>query len=462
MKFKNKKGFITVYVLISMIFLITIITISLIRLSAKARDQEQINSQIYNMYIDGENKEIIATDITEIPIYTKEQFEYLREWIKNASREINYMLIEEMIYKLDPGKVSQYKAILKTDLYLEYEFDTSEFEVIKNGYEIIDYYVAYVYNINGDNSWSKPIYNEKEIPEGDFTYKFYKRKDNSIITEEYLKYETYIDTDGDGAEEKISVDLPIEVNDCSYKLVIKGKGDMPSLINLETDEYIGYQSGINKVLQGERVIDNLLLPYVKEVEISEGITSIGVGTFFGAYYIKNMEQINIPKTVTKIDERAFSFSGIEELLLPEEIEISSIGLKAFEGCNFLEKINMPTQVTIIEKGMFLNCDALKKVVISENIKEIRERAFYDNDELQVVVINKNVEKIGDVAFAECEKLSKIYIEIEDRSKVETGSYIFERAADGAEIYARTEDFSNIGSGINSPQYIIGNSWSSPK
>lgn len=116
MKIKNKKGFITIYVMISMIFLITVVTVSLITVSRKLKSQTEINSSLYEIY-NKDNIEYIADEsIREISVYTKEQFDYLQNWI-TSDKETEYINVNGVLYKLDAENRDKYKIRLHTDLY---------------------------------------------------------------------------------------------------------------------------------------------------------------------------------------------------------------------------------------------------------------------------------------------------------------------------------------------------------
>lgn len=138
MNFKNKNGFITVYVLISMIFLITIITVSLINSSRKLKNQSQINSEIYAMHNEEDIDNLIIDYTTEIPIYTEEQFTHLKNWINNTKRAKEYMNINGNLYELDPEKYSEYSGILKTDLYINEKSELEGIKINKNNFIIHD------------------------------------------------------------------------------------------------------------------------------------------------------------------------------------------------------------------------------------------------------------------------------------------------------------------------------------
>lgn len=86
---------------------------------------------------------------------------------------------------------------------------------------------------------------------------------------------------------------------------------------------------------------------LKEVILPKNLKSIGTCTFAGC---KSLKTVEIPNTVTKIEELAFSESGIEKLIIPE-------GVEEVEGPLFketqLKKIYLPESLTEIS-GWFLS------------------------------------------------------------------------------------------------------------
>ncbi len=79
MNLKNKNGFITVYVMLAMIFLISFVTVSLVTVARRQRMQNQTNELIIQIYKPETND--LDNTSKEIPIYTKEQFVELIEWV---------------------------------------------------------------------------------------------------------------------------------------------------------------------------------------------------------------------------------------------------------------------------------------------------------------------------------------------------------------------------------------------
>ena len=435
MNIKEKKGFITIYTTLAMIFLITIITVSLIIVSRKLRNQAQLNTEIYKAYNQDDMSNIIVDYATEIPIYTKEQFEHLRNWVKNEDRKTEYMLINGYLYKLDPEKYDEYKATLRTDLYYEYEEHIEEIEIIKNGYEIIDYSIAYAYD---GNNWTKiagieelsKLDAKKAISEAQIVTKFYKK--NEKIFEDKM----IIDIDGN------EVELTVQESDYSYKLVIEGEGKMPSLIDDTSGAYLGYQEGINALftVQDATVKEYLLIPYVTEVEISDGITSIGEWSFICANALK---EVNIPKNIENIGSYAFVFSKIKTINLEEGVE--RIDSYAFQYCSELEKITIPSSLITIDNNAFQFCYKLSNIEFSEGLESIGERAFYGCTSLENLTLPNNIKTISNYAFGYCENLKEITI---PNSIMNIGTQAFLNCSNLNTVYMERLIISNLTLGEN--------------
>lgn len=108
---------------------------------------------------------------------------------------------------------------------------------------------------------------------------------------------------------------------------------------------------------------------VKEVVVSDGITSIGNRTFHNSI---NLTKVTLPDSLT------------------------DIGLGAFEDCTHLEYINLPDGITGIQQGVFKGCTSLTGISLPDTLKEIGASAF-ENTGLTDISM-PNVRKIGGSAF----------------------------------------------------------------
>ncbi len=110
-----------------------------------------------------------------------------------------------------------------------------------------------------------------------------------------------------------------------------------------------------------------------QIDIPEGVTSIGQYTFYQCQCIKSL---NIPATVTSIGSSAFEdCTDLTSLTLGEGLE--SIGGSAFEGCIGLQTLTIPSTVNFISINAFKNCKSITDVYCyAENVPNTDENAFY--------------------------------------------------------------------------------------
>lgn len=174
--------------------------------------------------------------------------------------------------------------------------------------------------------------------------------------------------------------------------------------------------------------------YINRVVIQKGITSIGKNAFWDCEYLtgvtipegvesigdyafsicKRLRRITIPDGVTHIGRGAFwSCVRLVDITLPESATsigegATSIGDGAFEDCDAIENIALPSGMTSIAARTFSGCRALKNIVIPDGVTSIGERAF-SSCGLTDIMIPENVEYIGEGAFHGCEKLESIVI-----------------------------------------------------
>ena len=154
------------------------------------------------------------------------------------------------------------------------------------------------------------------------------------------------------------------------------------------------------------------------------------------------EEITIPDTVKKIDEKAFNHCGkIKKLNIPASVnEINSNSI--FE-CKSLESINVNEnnkEYCSVDGVLFSKYkDTLcqypigrtdKSYTIPDSVGEIGSYAFADCDTLESIEIPDSVEIIGDYVFPSCNKLAKIVL---PDSIVKLGSNVFEYCSNLSDI-----------------------------
>ena len=148
---------------------------------------------------------------------------------------------------------------------------------------------------------------------------------------------------------------------------------------------------------------------ITDIEIGEGVTYIGAYAFAGC---GKVTEITIPAGVTTLGERPFyGMSGLEAIDVAEENEafdsvngvlysadgeklvaypsaryagyysvpygVKAIGAYALYDNRYLYELDLPEDLTAIEKGAFENCWNLATICIPDSVKEIQSNAFKD-------------------------------------------------------------------------------------
>ena len=172
------------------------------------------------------------------------------------------------------------------------------------------------------------------------------------------------------------------------------------------------------------------------ITIPNSVTSIESLTFFWCYYLTSIvvdpgntkydsrdncnaiietesntliagcKNTIIPNSVTSIGDRAFSGCDyLTSITIPNSV--TSIGDRAFSGCYNLESITIPNGVTSIGSSAFFECYGLESVTIGNSVTSIGDYAFYQCSGLTSVTIGNSVTSIGDYAFDWCENIKTV-------------------------------------------------------
>ena len=142
-------------------------------------------------------------------------------------------------------------------------------------------------------------------------------------------------------------------------------------------------------------IENLVIPkYIDNCPV----TSIYKLAF---YTFKTLKTVSLPRTLKHIGPFAFQECiNIEKVTFEEGCQLESIGKSAFDDCRKLEIINLPDSVSKIDEGAFSYCVSLTSFNIPKNLTEIPKFAFYRSEKLETITINSNLTLIGGFSFCE--------------------------------------------------------------
>lgn len=134
--------------------------------------------------------------------------------------------------------------------------------------------------------------------------------------------------------------------------------------------------------------------------VEHKVTSIGTRAFSGC----NILSVTIGSNITYIGARAFAYSTVASAIIggdyDENIGGASIGDWAFYGCPNLASVVIGDNISYVNSGVFQNCPSLSSIVIG-----------------------KNVWAIGTSAIAGCEKLKDVYC-YREYSPYQRGGRIF--------------------------------------
>lgn len=118
--------------------------------------------------------------------------------------------------------------------------------------------------------------------------------------------------------------------------------------------------------------------------IPETVTEIGIAAFF---LMKGFSHIDIPSNVTIIDKGAFYGCDLETITFPDGL--LEIRDEAFQCCWHLKKFSLPSSLKEIGKEAFMMCEKLRCIDIPANVIKIGRGAFCYCTKLKAITVSSS-------------------------------------------------------------------------
>ncbi len=145
------------------------------------------------------------------------------------------------------------------------------------------------------------------------------------------------------------------------------------------------------------IVNNIVIDGQKctrSVDIPDGVTEILDSAF---YYCTTITDVSLPKSLEKIDSRAFyGCSRLNSVDIPDNVR--SIGDNAFNGCTAITDVSLPKSLEEIGGYAFFECSGLNSVVIPDSVRSIGEYAFNSCKALEDVTFPNNIVEMGGYIF----------------------------------------------------------------
>ena len=142
---------------------------------------------------------------------------------------------------------------------------------------------------------------------------------------------------------------------------------------------------------------------LNKIDIPDGVTTIGYGAF---YHCDELEEVNIPTSVTSIEGYAFDKTAFVENYPNDFVIVGDGILIGYKGADSI--ITIPEGVKLIADGAFRDHLGITAVNLATTLEVIGENAFSGCGNLSTVNRGENVKTIGANAFKGC-SLSNVTI-----------------------------------------------------
>jgi len=170
---------------------------------------------------------------------------------------------------------------------------------------------------------------------------------------------------------------------------------------------------VHKVSNGMNMFENL-----RRVDFHPTVETIGHGAFEGCRFL---EDVDLPISLETIEDYAFEGTGLRTIVIPPKVK--KIPKGCFAKCIQLEFAELPEGIEYIDMKAFQNCHKLRRIKIPSTIKiseleddETHEASWFLNcTKLELACLPSTLEKIPVFCFRDCSSLE--YIQLQNGLKV---------------------------------------------
>ena len=323
----------------------------------------------------------------------------------------------------------------------------SEYNMKKSLEEIDENFMSYIQdegNLTADGSINTVKFLGKKVFLGNGSDK----KDVYVLEEKDDEYVVnYYDKDGKLSKEVWNVEVPISTASKRDESMFEFDSTTGTILRIKRENLIDYyaksdpysewgdymnerswckiEDGIGTLIVPSS-INGVAVKYVKflgvinvdKIVFESGIEKIGY-ICMGNEEKTQLKEVDIPNTVTTIEDKAFYYcDSLKKIYIPESVV--SIGNETFMHCSGLISIAVNEKNTVYDSRD--NCNALiqkgtdtlimgcKNTVIPSGTKQIADDAFIECLELKSIAIPESVTEIGSYSFAGCTGIEQITVD----------------------------------------------------
>ena len=171
--------------------------------------------------------------------------------------------------------------------------------------------------------------------------------------------------------------LSAELTESAIKAVVTGKINGTDIKHLRKLISEGNLQSIN--LAGAQIVSGGVA--YCQVDGQSYRTAANVMGAYAFDSFKTLVSISLPLTITSIGNRAFRFSGLRMIEIPDAV--TSIGLEAFGGCERLTTVIIGSGVTSISQGVFYNSPVKHAYVKALTPPTLSDYIFNSNPTIHV-------------------------------------------------------------------------------